>query len=324
MVLIRYFLILIILVSVLDTKAKESDFQFSFESKVDTLEMLSDSLIYAPNDFRKIYANINYKRILKEVLSDSMSIIYNFSRVKNLSVVTSTNNQFRVYTWTLLLGKDEYDYFGFTQYQRTIKKGLFGSPKIENVIFELTNRSSSIGNDELANLSTENWLGCVYYNVVPAPKKKDKTFLLLGWDGYAYSSTKKLIETVKFNNKGKPSFGHKIIKYDITHGTKAEPKFQNKSRIIFEYNGNVTMHCNYNPNLNMIVFDHLAPSNPTLASVKRVYAPDFTYDALLYQKKFWTYQKDIDVRNKTDVKAIKWRPKDIQNRKLETIIPMRN
>lgn len=324
MVFVRYLLIFIVLVSTPTTQAKENDFQFSFEAKIDTLEMLSDSLIYAPNDFRKIHANKKYKRILKEVLSDSMSFIYNFSKVKNLSVVKASNNLFRIYTWTLLLGKDEYDYNGFTQYQRKVKRGWFGSIKIENVVFELNNKSSTIGNDELINLGKDNWFGCIYYNVVPSPKKKDKTFLLLGWDGYSYSSTKKIIETVKFNNKGEPSFGYKIIRYDITHGTKAEPKFQNKSRIIFEYNGNVTMHCNYNPNLNMIVFDHLAPSSPALANVKRVYAPDFTYDALLYEKKSWTYQKDIDVRNKTDVKAIKWKPKDILNRKLETIIPMRD
>ena len=319
----RWFSLLTVLMFFHVSHAKEKDLEFSFESKIDTLVMLSDSLVYAPTDMRKINANKNYKRVLKEVLNDSLSIAYNFSRVKNLSVVTAPNNQFRFYTWTLLLGKDEYDYCGFTQYQRKVKKGLFRASKIENYIFELNNNSASIGNDELAKLNNKNWLGCIYYNLVPAPKKKDKTFLLLGWDGYSYSSTKKIIETVKFNNKGEPSFGHQVIRYDLTHGTKAEPKFQKKSRIIFEYNGNVTMHCNYNFNLNMIVFDHLAPSNPALASVKRVYAPDFTYDALVYEKKAWTYKKDVDVRNRTDVKAIKWKPKDAENRKLETIIPMR-
>ena len=323
MVMMRWFSTLTLLMFFHFSQAKEKDLEFSFESKIDTLVMLSDSLVYAPTDMRKINANKNYKRVLKEVLNDSLSIAYNFSRVKNLSVVTAPNNQFRFYTWTLLLGKDEYDYCGFTQYQRKVKKGLFGASKIENYIFELNNNSASIGNDELAKLNNKNWLGCIYYNLVPAPKRKDKTFLLLGWDGYSYSSTKKIIETVKFNNKGEPSFGHQIIRYDLTHGTKAEPKFQKKSRMIFEYNGNVTMHCNYNFNLNMIVFDHLAPSNPALASVKRVYAPDFTYDGLVYEKKAWTYKKDVDVRNRTDVKAIKWKPKDAENRKLETIIPMR-
>ena len=319
----RWFLLLIGLIFFHVAQSKEKSLEFSFESKIDTLVMLSDSLVYAPSDMRKINANKNYKRILKEVLNDSLSITYNFGRVKNLSVVTGPNHQFRFYTWTLLLGKDEYDYCGFTQYQRKVRRGIFSAAKIENYVFELSNNSASIGNDELAQLNSNNWLGCIYYSLVPAPKKRDKIYLLIGWDGYSYSSTKKIIETVKFNNKGEPSFGHNVIRFDLTHGTKAEPRFQNKSRIIFEYNGNVTMHCNYNFNLNMIVFDHLAPTNPALSGVRRVYAPDFTYDGLLYQKKTWTYKKDIDVRNRTDVKAIKWKPKDAKNRKLETIIPMR-
>ncbi len=319
----RWFLSLMMLLFFQISQAKEKGLEFKFESKIDTLVMLSDSLVFAPGDMEKINANRNYRRVLKDILNDSLSIFYNFSRVKNLSVVTAPDNQFRIYTWTLLLGKDEYDYSGFTQYQRRVKKSLFGSSKVENYIFELNNNSISIGNDELARLNNENWLGCIYYNLVPSPKKRDKTYLLLGWDGYSYSSTKKIIETLKFNKKGEASFGHSIIRFDITHGTKAEPKFQNKSRIIFEYNGNVSMHCNYNLNLNMVVFDHLAPSNPALASVKRVYAPDFTYDGLLYEKKTWTYKKDVDVRNRKDVKAIKWKPKDAENRKLETIIPMR-
>jgi len=303
---------------------EEKSLNFSFELKIDTLETLADSLIYASTDLRKINANDKYKRILNEVLKDSLSIFYNFSRIKNLSVLTAPGNQFRIYTWTLRLGKDEYDYYGFTQYQLKVKKGWFSPAKIENYIFELKNQSSSIGNDELARLTNTNWLGCIYYTLVPSPKKKDNSFILIGWDGYAYSSTKKIIETIRFTDKGEPIFGYQIIRFDTTHGnSKAKPNFQNKSRIIFEYSGNVTMHCNYNLNLNMIVFDHLAPSNPALAGVKRVYAPDFTYDGLLYEKKSWTYKKDIDVRNRKEVKTIRWKPKDAQNRKLETIIPMR-
>ena len=319
----RFFFLSLTILFIQFSHAKEINLEFAFKAKVDTLEMLADSIVYAPTDLAKIHANNKYKRILEEVLKDSMSIVYNFNRVKNLSVITEPNYNFRIYTWTLLLGRDEYDYYGFTQYQKKVKKGPFGKPKIENYVFELTNKSSSIGNDEMAKLSSNNWFGCVYYTIVPSPKKKDKTYLLLGWDGYSYSSTKKIIETLKFTKKGEPLFGHKIIRYDVTHGTKAEPRFQNKSRIIFEYNGNITMHCNFNPSLNMIVFDHLAPSNPALASIKRFYAPDFTYDGLVYHKKLWTYKKDIDVRNKSDVKAVKWKPKDAENRKLETIIPIR-
>lgn len=296
---------------------------FAFEHKIDSLMSLSDTIIYSNSAFSKINANNTYKKILRNVLNDSLSIFYDFTRLQNLSVVTGPNNQFRIYTWTMILGNSEYDYFGFTQYQRKRKKGFLGNTKIENFVYELTNSSSTIGDDELVKLDSANWWGCVYYNITPSPKKKDKTFILMGWDGFSYASTKKVIETVKFSNKGIPTFGHKVIRFDLTHGTKSSPKYQSKARIIFEYSGNVSMTCNYNSNLDMIIFDHLAPSNPALASVKRVYAPDFTYDGLVYEKKKWIYKKDIDVRNREEIKATKWKPKDAKRRTINTMIPIR-
>lgn len=302
--------------------AKKKEITFNFEKKVDTLIMLSDSILNSPSILGKIEANNNYKRILRSVLNDSMSIFYDFDRLQNLSVVSGPNNQFRIYTWTMRLARDEYDYFGFTQYQRKRKKSIISPTLIENYVYALKNKSSTIGDDELAKLDSSNWWGCIYYNIVPSPKRKDKTFLLMGWDGYGYSSTKKIIETIRFSSKGVATFGHKVIRYDLTHGTKSAPKFQTKARIIFEYNGTVSITCNYNTNLEMVVFDHLAPSNPRLVGNYRFYTPDFTYDALSYEKKKWVYKKDIDVRNKEDVKAVKWKPKDAKDRNIKDIIPM--
>jgi hypothetical protein len=74
----------------------------------------------------------------------------------------------------------------------------------------------------------------------------------------------------------------------------------------------------------MVVFDHLAPSNPSLSSLKFTYAPDFTYDGLEYSKQKWLYNRDLDVRNQEDVKANKWKPKDAKDRTIDTLIPMRD
>lgn len=320
--MMRYVCLVIFLSFFQFSFAKKKEITFKFEYKVDTLIMLSDSLLNSPTALGKIDANRNYKRILRSILNDSLSIIYNFNRLQNLSVVSAPNNEFRIYTWTMRLGRDEYNYFGFTQYQRVRKKSFISPKIIENYVYALENKSASIGDDELAELDSSNWWGCIYYNIIPSPKKSDKTFLLIGWDGFGYSSTKKIIETVKFSNKGVVTFGHKIIRYDLTHGTKSAPKYQTKSRIIFEYNGTVSITCNYNYNIEMIVFDHLAPSNPGLVGNYRFYTPDFTYDALSYEKKKWVYKKDIDVRNKEDVKAIKWKPKDAKDKDINEIIPI--
>lgn len=302
---------------------KSNELVFKFEDKIDSMAILADTIRYSTSTIGKLNANNSFRELLRNVLTDSLSIFYDFKKVSNLSVVTSPDNQFRIYTWTLKMGNSEYDYYGFTQYQRKRKKSVFSPVKIENFVYELNNKSSSIGDDELAKLDSSNWLGCVYYNIVAPPKKNDDTYLLLGWDGFGYRSTKKIIETVKFSNKGVVTFGDKIIRYDLTHGTKAAPKFQTKSRIIFEYSGNVSMTCNYNSSLEMVIFDHLAPSNPALANLKFTYAPDFTYDGLAYEKKKWIYKKDVDVRNREDIKPVKWKPRNTKDRTEDTLIPMR-
>ncbi len=320
----RTFLCFIIICSFQLTFAKKKEVVFNFESKVDSMIMFADSILNSPSTIGKLNANEKYKKLLKSVLNDSLSILYNFHRVPNLSVVSSPKNQFRIYTWTIRTGNSEFDYFGFTQYQRKANNTFFGKGQIENFVYELTNKSSSIGDDELIQLNSSNWFGCVYYELIPSPKKKDKSFLLLGWDGFGYRSTKKIIETLKFSNKGVATFGHKILQYDNNHGTKSPPKFTTKSRIIFEFSGKVTMSCSYNYQLDMLIFDHLSPANPSLPSLKFTQAPDFTYDGLKYSKKKWIYKRDLDVRNQEDVKANKWKPKDAKDRTIDTLIPMRN
>lgn len=314
----------ILLLSSFLTFAKKKEVIFNFESKVDSMIVLADSILNARTTIGKLNANDKYKQLLKSVLNDSMSILYDFKSVPNLSVLSSPKRNFRIYTWTVRMGNSEFDYFGFTQYQRKRKKSVFGASEKDNFVYELTNNSSHIGDNELIQLDAANWWGCVYYEIVPAPKKKDKSFLLIGWDGFGYRSSKKIIETLKFSNKGVATFGHKILRYDTNHGTKSSANFIAKSRLIFEFSGKVTMSCSYNNNLNMVVFDHLAPSNPSLSSLKFTYAPDFTYDGLMYSKKKWVYNKDLDVRNQQDVKANKWKPKDARDRTIDTLIPMRN
>lgn len=302
-------------------EAKQNDaIQYEFEHKVDSLVLLKDSMLNA-STMGKVRANNDFKRILREILNDSLSIQYDFSALNNLSVLSSPKKDFRIYTWTLRIGNDTYDYFGFTQYQHKKRTGFFSQPIIKNYVYALNNQSSTIGFDETAKLDSNKWLGCIYYKLVPAPKRSDDVFILLGWDGYGYRSTRKIIETAKVNSKGEITFGQKVIKYN--EGTQRRPKMVSKSRLIFEYKGSLSMTLNYNDNLDMIVFDHLSPPSPTLAQMKFAYAPDFTYDALKYNKKKWWHESDIDVRNREEVKPVRWKPKDTKERTADTMIPNR-
>lgn len=289
---------------------------FSFKNEIDSLIRFSNA-IQSGNDLSRLIANEKFDKFLRKVLKDPTSINYDFSKIKCLSIIESPKKKekFRIYTWVMKLGNDDYNYFGFTQYQKNKKN------KLKNFVYKLNNKSKEIGKDELSKLDSNNWIGCVYYQIIAPEKRKDQTHVLIGWDGNNWRSTKKIIETFSFNNKGEISFGEKVIRYNL--GTDKRPNVVPKARLIFEYNGEVSMTVSYNSNLKKIIFDHLMPSDPKLADLYFTYAPDFTYDALKYEKRKWIHSSDVDVRNQEAVDPVRWKPKDIKERTKDTLIPQR-
>ena len=308
--------IFILLLSI-SSSAKKEQMDFSFKNEIDSLIRFSNA-IQSGNDLSRLIANEKFDKFLRKVLKDPTSINYDFSKIKCLSIIESPKKKekFRIYTWVMKLGNDDYNYFGFTQYQRNKKN------KLKNFVYKLNNKSKEIGKDELSKLDSNNWIGCVYYQIIAPEKRKDQTHVLIGWDGNNWRSTKKIIETFSFNNKGEISFGEKVIRYNL--GTDKRPKVVSKARLIFEYNGEVSMTVSYNSNLKKIIFDHLMPSDPKLADLYFTYAPDFTYDALKYEKRKWIHSSDVDVRNQEAVDPVRWKPKDIKERTKDTLIPQRS
>ena len=307
--------IFILLLSI-SSSAKKEQMDFSFKNEIDSLIRFSNA-IQSGNDLSRLIANEKFDKFLRKVLKDPTSINYDFSKIKCLSIIESPKKKekFRIYTWVMKLGNDDYNYFGFTQYQRNKKN------KLKNFVYKLNNKSKEIGKDELSKLDSNNWIGCVYYQIIAPEKRKDQTHVLIGWDGNNWRSTKKIIETFSFNNKGEISFGEKVIRYNL--GTDKRPNVVPKARLIFEYNGEVSMTVSYNSNLKKIIFDHLMPSDPKLADLYFTYAPDFTYDALKYEKRKWIHSSDVDVRNQEAVDPVRWKPKDIKERTKDTLIPQR-
>ena len=307
--------IFILLLSI-SSSAKKEQMDFSFKNEIDSLIRFSNA-IQSGNDLSRLIANEKFDKFLRKVLKDPTSINYDFSKIKCLSIIESPKKKekFRIYTWVMKLGNDDYNYFGFTQYQKNKKN------KLKNFVYKLNNKSKEIGKDELSKLDSNNWIGCVYYQIIAPEKRKDQTHVLIGWDGNNWRSTKKIIETFSFNNKGEISFGEKVIRYNL--GTDKRPNVVPKARLIFEYNGEVSMTVSYNSNLKKIIFDHLMPSDPKLADLYFTYAPDFTYDALKYEKRKWIHSSDVDVRNQEAVDPVRWKPKDIKERTKDTLIPQR-
>jgi len=283
--------------------------------KIDTdilkLEQLHKQLLQAP-DTSKIKLNDEFKEMLSELLHDFQSLTYDLSALKSVSVLTSPDNNFRIYSWPLEVSPGNYDYYGFTQCLINKKILRLKVVELQNSIFEMTHKADKI-------YGANQWRGGLYYKLVPSKKKKSRHFLLLGWDGHNKRSTKKLIEVISFTKKGEPVFGAPVLNFEVKQEKKNfrlkqsnEVKYQVKYRHEFEYSSKVSMMLRYDEELKMVVFDHLAPMNPKLVSVKATYVPDYSYDGLRLKKGKWFMKNNLDLRNETLPKAKKYRPSDVK------------
>ena len=218
-----------------------------------------------------------------ELLKDTKAEFAFDSLKKYKLMLESPDKQVRIFSWEVEADDGTHTFFGFIQaYNKKSKK---------YEVYQLNDKSDVIRDPENAILDNTKWFGAYYYQLAEVKYKKKKYYILLGWDGNNRTSNKRLIEVLYFNEKGFPKFGDGIF---------SSESGKIKKRVIFEYKAGVVMHLRYDEDRNVIVFDHLSPSDPNLEGQFEFYGPDFSYDMLEFKDGKWNYVKDIDARNEKD------------------------
>lgn len=213
------------------------------------------------------------------VLKTDGSFDYPFDSLKtDVSIIASSDGKVRIITWYSVSDAGEYKYSGFLQYRDKAAK--------KDRLFELVDCSSTIENPETQTLTPQNWYGVVYYGIVEKKVEGETVYTLLGWDGAGLNTTRKVIEPLTFTAKGQPRFGKSMIKV----GRKKT------KRMLFEYNKRATMMIQYDEQLDLIVFDHLAVFGDQDTSNPMFFGPDMSYDAFKFENGQWIYQPNIDYR----------------------------
>ena len=269
--------------------------QIAFAQQKLTIEQYEDSinnqytrLISTANDSIKLDINNSITKLFKEVLENLKSFSYPFEKLKNISKLASGDGYVRIINWNLPLQNGEFIYYGFVQHLNTNKKEL--------TLYQLIDQSGIIQNPENTELSEKNWFGALYYKILTTMSGKTTYYTLLGWDGNNNFTNKKLIENFYFNDKSMV-FGPPIIK--------VEQSIQN--RLIFEYSKQAKMMLRYDEKLDIIVWDHLAPSQPKFVGQYMYYGPDLSQDGIQFINGNWVLKPNLDLRNmgKSTGKSIK-------------------
>jgi len=268
--------------------AKNDTSSTYFIQQQNKIKEINQKLFHAKklSDDDKNALNKQLLELFEETLNSNNSFLFSFDSLKNdLGVLVSPDQTFRIIHWNIPYADGTYKYFGFIQSKFTTGK----KKKTESILlFPLIDKSTEIKNAENYISDNKKWFGMLYYKIIPLKTKTRTYYTLLGWDGNDKISQKKIIDVLSFDNNGTPKFGADI--FDI-------PK-KNPKRIVFEFAHNCAFVLRYNENLNMIVFDRLAPIEPQLTGQYQYYCTgDFEYDGFKIQKGKWLFQENIAPRN---------------------------
>lgn len=211
------------------------------------------------------------------------SFDYAFEEIQNMGILTSPDQAFRLFNWNVSLSDETHRYYCII---------LFGKKEGYRWV-ELQQGAANTPNVTKKFLTAENWLGCLYYEIIPVKIRRKTKYTLLGWDGHTRQSTRKIIEVLDLD-RGQVRFGANIFKM---------PK-GNVKRHILEYSSDVMVSAKFEEKDDRIVMDHLEPRDPNLKGIWAYYGPDMSFDAFVWEKNKWVWYRDVEARlNRGDIKA---------------------
>jgi len=255
----------------------------------DSVFIYRNASINATTDSIRLANNqllINY---LITGLKTENALEFTLNKTKSISVKSLPSAKARIITWNLEMVDYTNRFFGLIQHKT--KNGI--------LITELRVSKQINTNWEQSAGDAENWLGSVYYDVIPAQIKQRNCFILLGWRGKDRIISQKIIDIVYFD-RSEVKFGLPVFKHGNT----------TKQRVIFTYPAEMVFSLKYNSVKKEIVFDRLVPSAPNLVGNYAFYTTALIFDAYKLDRKKWIFTQDVDVTGPERKKTIP--PRQVQ------------
>jgi len=259
----------------------ESGGQTQLKMYEDSLSRLGKQIINNTEEMDRKNANYQFIKTLVSALKISNSFLYTFDSVKTVRIINSPDNRFRIITWFVRNDDESYRFYGAIQMNTGGKLKLY---PLNDYSPMMQAPQDSVGDNT-------KWFGAQYYDMIRVNGEK-QYYVLLGWKGYTDKATKKVIEVLSFNRNNQPFFGASVF-----DGSK------NKKRIVFEYTRQASMLLKYEPEKDLIVFDHLSPPSDKLKNSPESFGPDLSYDGYKLENGRWKFLEDLDMRNKPDTKT---------------------
>ncbi len=261
--------------------------QKSLEAYEQEIQAYADTMMIGMSEFQRL--NACYKLIPKLVkaLKEPNSFEYPFDKVGTISILTASDQSFRVFSWQVLRDNATVRHFGAIQMNNKDSLALFP-------FFDASDFTDSV---EKKVLDYKEWYGCIYYKLLEEKFFGKTYYTLLGWDANDSKSDKKIIEPLTFK-EGKPVFGKPIIvhnkdsvhtRFILEYKDGEERQVEDQEGRIITYEESVSVGLNYDDELKSILFDHLIPETPLTKGQYNTYVPDGSYSAFEFKRGKWRF-----------------------------------
>lgn len=247
----------------------------------DSLQLLAEVMMYDTSklDNRKVACYAFIPKLISALKLDN-SFYYPFDSLSTISKVYPPDSSFRILTWQLHYPKGRFRYFGVIQMRAQKMK-----------IFPLKDLRDTLQFHTQSALTNDNWYGQLYYRIIEKKVNKKTFYTLFGFEAPDFLTRRKVIDILSFDEEGKPKFGAPLFyfKYDSTQLKLADTL----SRFFIEYKWSASPTLNYDNQLEMIVFDHVAPPDKRAKGVYFMYVQDGTYEGFKWQSNHWQWVEKV-------------------------------
>ncbi len=217
-------------------------------------------------------ANVSFSSKMKTFLSHEGAFNYKFKHLETVAIIDSPDGKVRLINWNIEYPDFSYSFGGFVMHKNNKKISIY---ELKDGLDPYQSKPKGVVNEN-------SWYGALYYKMIPFQNGRNTQYLLLGWDGGTTGSNYKILDVLSISKKhiyfGSPVF--------YSNGDVSE-------RIVFEYSDKASMTMRYEEKYGRIVLDHLSPEAPSMEGVYSYYVPDFSYDAYIFNGKYWALKEDI-------------------------------
>lgn len=288
----KVILLLLLTVATMSVQAQDKARMQNYQSRLSALFL---KVAEAPTDNERYLASEEAVQLLAEALEEEDSEEWKWQLPPYVSVLTSPDKLFRIFTWAVVRDNGEFECFGAVQFYNE-KEELY-----EHLL--LNDKSDEIMNQEESILAADQWLGAVYQELIQTTAGSHTYYTLLGWNGVDNLTERKIIEPVYIRN-GVPQFGAPLFR-----------RMRNQRRVVLEYNNTAVVNLRYETQVvqevervrekvkgtnryhtvekfkehkeKMIIFDEVEPQIPGMEGLFQYYVPSGTELAYAFVDGKW-------------------------------------